>query len=452
MSKNTSRPEPFDERLEKNKFWKTDPWDKHLPMSKGFITDFTYFQRNTEVPTAFSIWSALFAISSVIKREAWVSWLEGDEMYANLYLWLVSPPALCRKDTTINHVSYLLEHLTNGLTTERTKKIKKLLLIYDKATSEKMLDRMAERGKQKIKLFEDKDEFYEPGSGATIIAPELSTFLGKAKYNEGLISTLLNIYNTKKKSEVSTYSHGIVTLKNLFTNFIGGSTYDGLRDSMSSAALGDGFLSRTIVVYQEKSVHRYFPPVSPTKQMPTRDDLVTRLGWIAQHTIGEHRLSKEALEYAKGWYETHRDRQENGDPMAKIWSRMDIMIMKISLLMKAQRYSLGDEISLQDFKDALTIVETTLKAGPDVVQAITGSEEKQRVFKIKKYIQERGEVERATTLAGLTCTADEITDAVNYLAELGDIEIIWDGNVKKHSYRKLKEIYKWVGKNGDQED
>ena len=235
-------PIPFDER-EVKQFWEYEDWDKLLP-SPGFITDFVLATRGLTTPTKFCIWSALFTISSVVRRDAELDW-KPLRFFPNLYVFLVGPPCFTGKSTIIDHyVDKLLtsfhKHIKDPIEREK-KKIRNK--ITSSCTPEALINGLARR------VIHPRDakgtmQDVKIGSECCIVTGELSTFLGKQQYNAGLIQKLTSLYDCKENDRAITLSRTKDELEDIYVTLIGGMTQSGLENSIAEAALEEGFLSR----------------------------------------------------------------------------------------------------------------------------------------------------------------------------------------------------------------
>src|SRR6056297_1303363 len=95
----TSPPIPYSEK-DVTKVWQDEEWDANLPQP-GFLTDLVLTTRGIETPTKFAIWSGIFAISTILKRDAYLNW-GFKPLYPNMYIILVAPPRMCAKSTVID--------------------------------------------------------------------------------------------------------------------------------------------------------------------------------------------------------------------------------------------------------------------------------------------------------------------------------------------------------------
>jgi len=411
------------------------------------VTDFVYAFRESETPTIYCIWTALFLLASVIRREAWVSWFRKKRLFSSFYLFLVGPPST-KKSFLVDEAAELLDDVGEyGLVTKDSKYIKKMCII-NQATPELIEHELSKLSLREIKQVDEdgRESSYYPGACSVLAASELSTFLGKQKYQEGKISLLLKLYDCKKKDRIGTMARGWKYIRNVHTMFIAATTKRGMSDSVPSASMGDGFLSRTILVNVDKTFRRR-PLPKEVKGAPSRWDLIMRLGWVAEKTIGPHELTPEAHKHYNIWYNRFKDNMEVlGEDVSPVFSRIDLDVIKVALLFKAQRYSLGDKIEVEDVKEAIKVVEATVKTSPDVVIEVGGDEMRRIVLKVSNYIKKRGKVDRSTLMRNTGLVAGEMSQPLDWLLHAGKIGIWQDGKRTDKITRSIDEIYKWIAK------
>lgn len=413
-----------------------------MPSSKGFVTDFVYSMRESEAPTLYCIWAALFAIASVIRREAWLKWFRGSKLYSSFYLFLIGPPST-KKSFVVDEITEILEEVPSHLRTDQLKKIKNLH-IFNMATPEYIVETLAEISKSVVDIGADKPYF--PGAASVISASELSLFLGKQKYNEGKVSLLLQLYDCRKETRVGTIARGLKIVRNVHTMFIAGTTKRGMADSVPAASTGDGFLSRTVMVNLERTFRRRPPSLSKQVEgAPSKWDIIARLAWIAENVLGEHHFSPEAKAYIDQWYERVKDNiEEMGEDTSPIYSRFDLDVVKIALLMKAQRYSLGDQVEVQDVEDSVRLVEATMKTSPGVVAEVAGDETRRAIQRICNYVERRTRVDRAALLRNTGMVARELDLALNWAVQAGKIAVYRGGERTDKILREVSEVYEWI--------
>jgi hypothetical protein len=421
--------------------WNPDPWDIHLPRKGGFIRDFVYATRGMETPTSFSCWNAIYLLSSVVRRDVWLKWFP-KPLFGNLYVIMVAPPRICGKTTIASLTGKILREFPDEIQSPLIREMKTPRVIQNKATPEKLLELM--KPKQTSVQNGSRIVTVEHGSQVSVIVPELETFLGKQKYNEGLIGLLMDIYDCHDIWEYNSMAHGTITLRDSYVSFLGGTTEDGLQMSINDAAFGQGFMSRVIIVYEPMS-SREFPIPAPVEGAPTTKELCERLAWIASHHRGCFEFEPSALEVYKQWYHEFRKTLIGGGEKSKLLYRMDNTLLKLAMLIRCNRYEEGNIITLSDFEESLTILNATYRRSWEALDAVGGSEYHRHLRLAEAKIRDGTRVNRREVLTTIRWTnAKELTQAMNQLFQEGKIKIVLDGEQKNWASTNGREVYVWA--------
>ncbi len=435
-----AKPEPYKD-TDFEKFWQGEDFDRYLP-SPGFITDFILTLRGVENPTIFGVWSSIFLLSSLVKREAWLEWFP-EPIYPNFYILLVAPPRACAKSTGISYATMLLQGYPL-LLPMHLKYLKIPNIVSTRATPESLSDAMVA---QEYKYVDNNEiKTLHRGSEIAIVASEASTFLGKQKYNVGLIDKLTHLYDCRSHDQDRTRKTGLMLFENTYVTFIGATTPEGVRQTIPEEAFEGGFMSRLIVVWQAKSTRSY---PEPRPVGPSRTDLETRLAWIAENAQGKYALSPEAKKTHDEWYEGfHRsiEAKEGSERHKAMFYRFDIHLLKLALLLRIQRYQKGNVIELQDYLEAKTLLDATIGLAHSPVEDVGSSPYGKFYNRIKKLVSE-GPKPRMALLQAMSpyeCTASDVTNIINNLAEEGQVEIILNGKRETSASKNGKEVYSWV--------
>ena len=454
-------PIPFDESKDPNPWWNdpeyggVDPFDKFLPKNKSFITDFIYATRGIETPSLFCTWSALFLLSTVIKREAWIKWYP-SKFYCNLFVIFVGPAA-SKKSTALDEFCLpMMERLKRHIKDPNMLAVKNLRYIKDKFTPEVMLQQMKPSSKpqyikkngQPVQLDDGTYATYRETSECAIILSEMSVSMSKRSYAEGLVQLLLDLYTCKDEWTNQTLGRGEDKLEELFVSFLGATTTTGFRDTLPQSAVGDGFLSRNIVAYQPGYPRdRDWP--EPIEHGPDFEELTRRLAWIAENTIGEYEFTAEANAAYRDWYRKFKARLRTAGDAASILSRLDGQVRKIAFLLRAARYDDNDnKVHAQDFHDAVRLVQGTYEGSVEILNELSIDGKQQIVNKVERYLKQQQEVNRRRLLRNLRVTADEANFAVNQLFQQGKVRIHYEQ--EKDYFIELtsaggsgRELYTW---------
>ena len=192
-----------------------------------------------------------------------------------------------------------------------------------------------------------------------------------------------------------TKTSGNNALENPCVNLIACTTPHGLSNLPKKALLG-GFMSRTILVYANKTKKDIaYPKDHPGWYVALRQQLIEDLEDIL--TIqGNFTLTKEAIAFGDSWYKTFTTALNKlDDPVDQnLQGRTQVHIHKLALVLSAAR---GDsmEITKQDLEDALAKWNETKLASEKVMNMMISSNGQDRAMhlghhpKARKYLIHR---------------------------------------------------------------
>ncbi len=437
-------PIPYNENEIKDKFWSEEPFDKFLP-GKGFLTDFILATRGIETPTHMCFWSAVWVISSVLKRDAFFKWFP-DPLYPNFFIVLVAPPRICAKSTAVRQFGEkILMGFTKYYADPIVRFVKEINLLRSKSTPEAMEvalepieGQVIGKGSKAIAM--------SRGSQVAIVVSELATFLGKQKYNEGLITKLIDLYDCKDDDDSRTISRKTVVFKDIYVTLIGATTIAGINESIPESAMSGGFVSRIILVHSAEPT-RSFPEPRAVIGGPTREELMKRLAWIANNAQGEYYFSEEAKEYYDKFYHKRWEdlkKLEAGD--LDLRARHDIHLRKLALILKAQRYEKGLEITLEILKEAEQILEVTYEGAKGITRDVGANLYTKSYIRVKEIIKKRGKITRRQLIQRLSPTgasADLVLKIMQHVHQEGLIAITLRGEKRKYPSTIGEELYVW---------
>jgi hypothetical protein len=456
-------PEPYDESLisAEKRNWIPDYADQVVPEGKGFITDFVYHTRGYMIPTLACIWSALWLMSTAIKREAWIQWMP-TALFPNLFTVIVGPAGRAKKTTAVTQIGLpILRKFREYLRDRNLYNMKHIAVVKDMNSPEFVIDSMLPERKPGEEFYlVDKDGqnlidaagkaiIYRKTSEIAIITSELSTFLSSRSYSESMSSLMLDLYDCHSDWDWGTLGRGKKTLRRMYTTFVAGTTVDGLRNSIPRAAKGDGFLSRTILVYVPDSKREY-PMPRIAVGSPSMDEMSKRLAWVAEHTIGEFRLSDEArLEYER-WYSWFYNKMKDNPTIEGAISRMDVHLLKTAFLIRASRYdAMGNQIELADLLDAIRLIDATYASLPLLLSQLDEDEVIQSVSKVEILIRRHDEITRQRLLIYSRLRTDTLHLVLGELGARGVVEFEFEGKVTAYSTGKPGELIRWRGEGND---
>lgn len=234
-----------------------------------WIEDYLDYTAAQESPEIFHRWAGIATLGAVLNRRVTLPRIArtGVQFYQN-FPGQISPifvagSGKARKSTAINVAKDFMKNA--GVT------------IFDgKITPERLLAKLSAM----------------PGKQAVLcaVASELSAFLGKQSYNDGLIDILIKLADCESHPYETQKGIHDLTGANVCFTLIGGSTPTSLSKAIPPQAQDHGFLSRYLWVYSERSGKieplandsDRLDPNAIAKSKARRNDLIERLRKIRQ--------------------------------------------------------------------------------------------------------------------------------------------------------------------------
>ena len=408
------------------------------------------------------MWTSLFTLSSAIKREAWLRF-GGKRLFTNFYCILIGPAGIAHKTEAINDALSVLEGFGQFVENPEFKIMKAMNIIADKASPESLLEALHPRNKEPkgvagfwfknaqgeriINTETGRPMWYSKTSEASIVASEFATLAGMERYNATQTVNLLALYDCERPFVWRTVKRGKpVVFKNLHTTLLAGATVESFRSSLSENIKSAGFLSRSVLVYCPSTPTRRFSRPRIVEEGPSDKELQRRLAWITEHVVGEFDLSPEADRYYDKWYNKWWDELESDTQFQGIKSRVHVLVLKVALLLRAQRYEDGPRlVDLQDIKDAIMLIRKTWFDSLPIMRGFEDSNVKPFIGRMEEYIRNRTEVDRLKLMRQGKFSAQEVREGISMLHEEGKVEISRDGEAREYPTSDGKEVYRWCG-------
>jgi hypothetical protein len=307
----------------------------------GWLREYLRYTDGQESPDIFHLWVGLTVLSAVIERKVVLD--RGYyRLYPNLYTILVAGSAICRKSVSIGIGMSLLKDLPEPPS-----------VFAQKITAERLIQLLSGD-------VEAEGTILTLNSSAILHAPELSVFLGKTAHDSGLLAVLTDLYDSPKEWSYETKGGGSQELHNVYLSMLGGTTPEWLKSSIPSEAIGGGFLSRCIMIYEDTPKKPIAFPVVGEDVGLMRERLAKDLQYI-QTIAGQATISQEGKEWYTTWYgnELERVRLLN---MGEMLVRRPDTLLKVALLFSiAEQDDLVIGLShLQMAQAALDRVESTI--------------------------------------------------------------------------------------------
>lgn len=337
---------------------------EELVPSSGWLRDYIEFTRQTEPPTVFHFFAGLVAIGTALRRNVYVR--KGHySVFPNLCVVIVAPSGKCRKTSACNIARDLLQ--AAGVS-----------VISDKATPESL-----------VEAFRGQDS-----ACALLYAPELAVFLGKQKYQEGMVPMLTSLFDAPKEWSSLTIGRGELKLTNVALSFLGASTLDWIQTAIPREAFGGGFMSRLLFVIQEDTPRSF--PIPP----PPNEDLRRKLfrGLIsltkARGEISMFQGNPTTLKWYEDWYNKKRDSGHDERQFAGYSERKPDHLIRLAINLVASEFAGGTrtdlQIGVEHLERALRILDWLELWMPATFEAFTQSAVGEDHERMKRQLKNHG--------------------------------------------------------------
>ncbi len=382
-----------------------------------------YFRlrEDTEPPVIFHRWSLITCLSAYIGRQYWMPF-GAQRIFPNFYTMLIGHPG-ARKSTAIKLGKKLISAVNySTYAAEKTSK-EKFLLDLEGVTEEDLLQLGGSRrrtskdtrGLTSEELHETlfgKDtanEIREPKE-VFIVADEFNEFVGSG--NLEFLSLLGQLWDWDDTDRDYTYrlkNSKSVAIYQPTISILSGNTHAGFVEAFPPQAIGQGFLSRLILVYGEPSGKKITFPGPENEELKKR--LIDKLVEIKSKVVGEAKLSKDAHHALDIIY---RSWKELEDGRFKHYStRRFTHLLKLCLVVAASKAHV--EITEGDVVYANSILSFTESDMPKALGEFGKSKDSEVAGKIMQALYE------ATKPLTTTDLLKAVKNDLDKTTQLGDI-------------------------------
>ena len=325
----------------------------------GWLGDYLQHTERHEAPDMFHFWIGVSVLHAAIRRNIYFE--HGYyKIFPNSYVIIVAPPGVCKKSTATNIGVELLQELPN------------VNIIREKITPEALIETLATTMRMESKQRPDgqgKVLQVSPSACAFIHAPELSVFLGREHYNEGLIALLTSLFDCHTKWDYTTRGAGKMVLHNLHLTLLGATTPEHMSSVIPESAMGGGLLSRVVFAAKDRSPR--CEPFPVVRDPLLKAKLIARLEEISQRE-GQCVQSIEAMKWCEEWYTDHHKRLQEELSLAGYYERKQSHLIKLAMTLLVSE---GKELIItpEIYQQALQILEFTELTMPSALSKVQKS-------------------------------------------------------------------------------
>lgn len=257
----------------------------------GNIFDLYFdFMQNKEPPNIFNRWCMVTSVGALLGRQFWLPFGE-SRLFPNTYCMLIGDPG-SRKSTAIRISKRVVKYTGyRAFAADKTTKEKFLL---DLEGADDIADGTTTNAVMQ-NLFGDEGYVPTDPREVYICADEFNEFLGAG--NLEFLSLLGSMwdhddvelpwtYRLKNSKSVAIYQPTI--------SILGGNTHTGFAECFPPAAMGQGFLSRLLMIYGEESGRKETIPSTATEEV--RNALIASLNHMREVVKGQATITPKALQ------------------------------------------------------------------------------------------------------------------------------------------------------------
>lgn len=384
--------------------------------SGGYIRRYVDYTLFCEPPLAYHLFCALSGVACVVNRRVYLN-MGYFNIFPPLGIIILGPSGI-KKTSAADIVVGMLSELN-------------LTKIYaDKLTPEALVEAMK-------------------GENATglIYAPEMATFLGKQKYNEGMIPLLTRLMDCPSVWKSETIMRAQTVLYNVALSSLMCSTLDWFIKNTPEDTFGGGFVARNLMIVQYTSPRvRAVPrPGDPAD----RDRLKEELAYM--HELqGEmvphpqlYRLEgdQERGTYADWYYEFKKTHQLQGEHniLVTYYQRKPTHLLRLAMSFHiAQHHTLT--LCTECFERALAVLDWTERFLPGMVRELFKTSEGIEQEDVLRVIRTNGNHIKHSDLVrrlGYKMNAQQVRNVIGTLKEQQRLKE--ENNALGHFYTLLGE-------------
>lgn len=246
------------------------------------ITSYLTYTKDTEPPATFHRWSFLTCVAAYLARDIHIQ--HGHfTLYPNIYTLLIGS-AGSRKSSAINIAKGLLKQSGyNHFSPTKTTKEKFFIDMAEHSGAgtdgvEDILDQT---------LFGNREDDPSTVSEMFIVAGEFNTFFGNNILD--FVTDLGELWDYNGRFESKVKNSKSVQIMNPTINILGGNTPTGFAAAFPIEILGQGFFSRTLMIFGERTRAKITWPEPPCPKHT--EELLIALREIKLHAISVGRLT-----------------------------------------------------------------------------------------------------------------------------------------------------------------
>jgi len=324
----------------------------------NWIKAYLQFTEYSEAPASFHFWTAVSTIGAALRKKVFMD-QEHFQWTPNFYIIFVAPAGVVNKSTAISIGMRMLKDVTGVKIGSNVLTWQAMCQEMEQAAEAVNLDANGQKN-DPLNL----DAVYHPMSCVTYEASELGSLLDM--HDKKMLDILTDLWDGKKDMlwKKTTKTQGQNSIPNPWINIIAGTTPKWIAENVPKVAVGGGFMSRCLFVYEDTKQRLIPYPKNSTPEdiRAMRPKLVHDLEQIAL-MAGEVIMTPEAIKVGEQWYIDHHKSHSNnflGADFGGYVARKQAHIQKLAMVLAAAE---SNELIMQahHFQEAVTMIDSIEK-------------------------------------------------------------------------------------------
>ena len=381
---------------------------------RGWVRRYVEHGINTETPASFRSMTALALVASMLKRKIWID-KRLFKVWPALQCMLIGPAGGPHKSTSAMYgLSLINRHLD---------KVIRPTLLQSAGSPEALLSELAAMNKETAT---DKEDPHDGTACGLQVVSELSAYLTKAKYNEHMINTLCEVYDSPTEGLVRiTKKEGRQFVWNVGVSAILCSNEENLASSIPLTATRGGFPSRVIFMYEDTSTHRV---ANPEEVMPSEEEEYKLTQELIQLVDKEGKVgwTQDARDWSTKWY-NERSRVAEDPEVQPLVNREYSHHLRIAMLLAASGTTENKvTMALEHMQQAKGILDYAKKSIPKLYRIMATGAFGLHYEQVKRIIaQAGGEIAQSTIGRKLShaLNGSQVKEILQTMQANGEIDI-----------------------------
>jgi len=389
---------------------------KDVWVKNEFLQMYLKYVSHTESPKLMHIWSAISGASACMGRHVALPFGIGD-IYPNMFVLLVGPPGT-RKSQAIKYASSIIKDVTGvrfapddtgGQRQGLISAIEGDMQLDSQEQEMALLDNaMAINSLTDIGNLQVSTTNAIDASHIFACASEFGTFMGEGNVN---MTRFLNKvwdgedYNYKLKAEQKVLKDPLMTI-------VGGTTTSDIARILPAESIGQGFMSRWILVFAPQKAKKVARPFLDPE---LRDKIGEVYAWLHYEMRGEMQEDVEAHNLLNDIYE-NEDIDMQDSRFLYYAERRHTHLQKLAMVLAAVRKSYTIEVG--DVQEAVSILSATEEFMPEALGEFGLSPVGAAKQKMLEFLQHNNEPVTTSILWSVMQRDMKVSDYKSALADL----------------------------------